>query len=101
MQFNGFQQRAPRMSIREGVLPIEEKIDLNDINKKVDGKIKDQLHNPSKSQVFFNLTHDAEDNLQAVHQLKAMAENEVYLRDLIFDDVSVHVFNQECDNIAE
>lgn len=46
------------MSIREGVMPVEEKIDLNDINKKVDGKIKDLLHNPSKAEVFENLTHD-------------------------------------------
>jgi hypothetical protein len=89
------------MSIREGVMPVEEKIDLNDINKKVDGKIKDLLHNPSKEHVFDDLTHDSEGKPQAVHQLKAMVDNEGYLRDLIFDDVQVHRFNQECDNIAE
>jgi hypothetical protein len=75
------------MSIREGVIPVEEKIDLNDINKKVDGKIKDLLHNPSKTEVYENLTHDVEGKLQPVHQLKAMVDDEGYLRDLIFDDV--------------
>lgn len=76
------------MSIREGVMPVEEKIDLNDINKKVDGKIKDLLHNPSKEEVYENLTHDDEGNPQPVHQLKAMVQkDDGYLRDLIFDDV--------------
>ena len=75
------------MSIREGVMPVEDKIDLKDINKKVDGKIKDLLHNPSKNEVYENLIQDAEDNPQPVHQLKAMVEKEGYLRDLIFDDV--------------
>jgi hypothetical protein len=63
------------MSIREGVMPVEEKIDLNDINKKVDGKIKDLLHNPSNSDVYENLIHDDEGKLQPVHQLKTMVEN--------------------------
>ena len=68
-------------------MPVEEKIDLNDINKKVDGKIKDLLHNPSKTEVYENLTPDVEGKLQPVHQLKAMVDDESYLRYLIFDDV--------------
>lgn len=30
-----------------------------------------------------------------------MVENEEFLRDLIFDQVEVDRFNQECDSIAE
>lgn len=41
-------------------MPVEEKIDLNDINKKVDGKIKDMLHFPSAEQVYNNLIQDDE-----------------------------------------
>lgn len=81
-------------------MPVEEKIDLNDINKKVDGKIKDLLHHPSASQIYDNLIHDDQGKPQTIPQLKEMVENEAYLRDLIFDEVQVHRYTTECDSIA-
>jgi len=45
------------MSIREmgGVRPVEEALDLTDINKKVDGKIKDLLHPPVAKDIYEGL----------------------------------------------
>ena len=39
---------------------MEEKINLSDMNRIVDGKIKDLLHHPSTEKVFVNLTTDEE-----------------------------------------
>ena len=36
----------------------DEKIDLNELNRKVDLKIKDLLHQPKVDKVFTNLTTD-------------------------------------------
>jgi hypothetical protein len=59
MQFQPADQqyRQPRMSIREmgGVRPVEEALDLTDINKKVDGKIKDLLHPPVAKDIYEGL----------------------------------------------
>lgn len=38
-----------------GVRPVEETLDLNDINKKVDGKIKDLLHPPVSKDIYEGL----------------------------------------------
>jgi|LakMenEpi03Aug12_release.lakeMendotaPanAssembly.Ray.scaffolds.fasta_scaffold5034712_1 hypothetical protein len=54
---NGF-ERMPRQSFREGVSIMEEKIDLTEINKKVDGKLLDLLHHPSIEKVYGNLITD-------------------------------------------
>ena len=80
---------------------MEEKINLSDMNRIVDGKIKDLLHHPSSEKVFVNLTTDEEGYPTNVAQLKEMTENEQYLRDLIFDQIDVHKFTAECDSIAE
>ncbi len=79
----------------------DEKIDLNELNRRVDLKIKDLLHPPQVEKVFTNLTTDESGNPQSVFYLKEINDNENYLKDLIFDQVDVDKFNQECDSVAE
>ena len=79
----------------------EEKLDLNELNRRVDLKIKDLLHRPEVDKVVRNLTTDDTGAPQSIFSLKEMVENEEFLKDLIFDQVEVDRFNQECDSIAE
>lgn len=54
---------------------MEEKIDLSDMNKKVDGKLKDLLHHPSAEKVYVNLITDEQGKPVNFGVLKEMSDN--------------------------
>ena len=89
------------ISHRQTVILEEEKIDLTELNRRVDVKLKDLIHHPQVDKVVKNLTTDETGEAQSIYTLKEMLENEAYLKDLIFDQADVDRFNQECDSISE
>jgi hypothetical protein len=89
------------ISHRHSVLLEEEKIDLTELNRRVDVKLKDLIHHPNVDKVLQNLTTYEAGEPQGIHTLKEMLDNEAFLKDLIFDQAEVDRFNQECDCISE
>jgi hypothetical protein len=76
-------------------------LDLQELNRRIDLKIKDLLHRPGVDKVFNNLKSDESGDPQSIFYLREMVGNEAYLRDLIFDQEEVDTFNKECDSVAE